>query len=193
MVATISQGPGPAGVSKVMVFIDGGYLREELKKMFGDDNINFLALAKQLAADSSQDWLHPLLFRAYYYDASPEPGEADYEERQSYLSKIRGRDNIEVRLGRLKRDHRNGRKQKGVDTLIAIDMLTKAYQHHYEIGVLLAGDNDFLDLVRAVKNAGKTINGAYFPHNVSQELADEFDRRLFLKKEVLEQLRNSKL
>jgi len=68
-------------------------------------------------------------------------------------------------------------------------MLTKAYRDHYDIAVLLAGDDDFLDLVMAVKNAGKTIYGAYFLDSVSQGLANEFDRRLFLKKDVLEQCR----
>jgi uncharacterized LabA/DUF88 family protein len=46
-----------------------------------------------------------------------------------------------------------------VDTLIAIDMISKAYENHYDVDILLAGDDDFLDVVNAVKNAGKRVYG----------------------------------
>lgn len=190
---SVSQGPGPSGVSRVMVFIDGGYLREGLRRSFENDAINYLALSKGLAQDCKIDYLGPLLIRSYYYDAVPETSDPDYNTMQDYLSKIRGRDFLEVRLGRLKRSPKEGRKQKGVDSLIAIDMLTKAYRDHYDIAVLVAGDDDFLDLVQAVKNAGKTIFGAYFEDSISKKLSDEFDRRLFLKRDVLDSWRTSRL
>ena len=71
-------------------------------------------------------------------------------------------------------------KQKGVDTLIAIDMLSKAYENHYDVAVLLAGDEDFLDVVNSVKNAGKRVFGAFFEKHISPELKDSFDKRLHL-------------
>lgn len=55
-------------------------------------------------------------------------------------------------------------------------MLSKGYLRHYDIAAFLGGDNDFLDLISAVKNsAGKRVYGFYFPHNVSKSLADCFD------------------
>lgn len=45
------------------------------------------------------------------------------------------------------------REAAGVDTLIAIDTVTKAYQNHYDVAVLLEGDDDFIDVVKAMKNA----------------------------------------
>jgi uncharacterized LabA/DUF88 family protein len=55
--------------------------------------------------------------------------------------------------------------------------------------LLLAGDDDFLDLVKAVKDAGKQIHGAYLPQHISEELVHSFDKRILLTKEVLEGLR----
>jgi uncharacterized LabA/DUF88 family protein len=187
----ISQPPGPAGISRVMVFIDGGYVRAGLKKMFGDEKMNYRAFAESLAKSTKLDWIHPQLVRAYYYDAPSSKSEPDHKDRLEYLKGIRGRDFLEVRLGRLRRSSKKGRQQKGVDTLIAIDMLTKAYQNHYDVAVLVTGDDDFRDLVKAVKNAGKSVYGAYFMTSVSLRLSQNFDRRLFLTKELIEQLRRS--
>jgi uncharacterized LabA/DUF88 family protein len=84
-----------------------------------------------------------------------------HEQQKAYLQKIKAVDYFEVRLGRLKRQKERGFKQKGVDTLIAIDMITKAYQNHYDVAILVAGDEDLLDLVNEVKNTGKRVFGAY--------------------------------
>lgn len=37
--------------------------------------------------------------------------------------------------------------QKGVDTLIALDMILKAFQDYYDFAFLLAGDANFVDIV----------------------------------------------
>ncbi len=190
MVGSISQGPGPSGISRVMIFIDGGYLRKELKALFGDDSLNYSKLVDSLRNGTAYGPLFPQLVRWYYYDGIPDPKEVDKYSRQvDYLQRIRDNDFAEVRLGRVKQDAEGLPRQKGVDTLIAIDMLSKAYEDHYDIAVLLAGDDDFLDLVKAVKNAGKQIYGAFFLGHVSTDLQNEFDRRLFLKKDNVAEMR----
>ena len=67
-----------------------------------------------------------------------------------------------------------------LDSLIAIDMLSKAYENHYDWALLIAGDADFADLVKAVKNAGKQVFGFYFEKSVSNDLVKNFDRRFAL-------------
>ena len=65
-------------------------------------------------------------------------------------------------------------------------MLSKAYLNHFDWCVLLAGDDDYLDLVRAVKNTtGKQVIGAYFKKTVSERLVKSFDRMIVLTKEQL--------
>ena len=69
-----------------------------------------------------------------------------------------------------------GYRQKGVDILMSIDMLTKAYDNHYDIAVLLAGDGDFVELVEAIKDkTGKQVIGLYIPGHVSDKLCMSLD------------------
>jgi uncharacterized LabA/DUF88 family protein len=57
-------------------------------------------------------------------------------------------------------------------------MISKAYQNHYDVAVLFAGDDDFVDVVKSVKNAGKQVYGVYFDKVTSQELKDSLDKRI---------------
>lgn len=54
-------------------------------------------------------------------------------------------------------------------------MLTKAYENHYDWAILVAGDADFVSLVKAVKDTGKRVYGFYFDSNASQALKDCLD------------------
>lgn len=164
-------------------------MRKQLKDTFGDDKINWNPFIQSLKDSTAHGPRAPLLIRAYYYDASFKQEDKMNLEDLDYMKKVRDNDFVEVRLGRLKTDHSGARRQKGVDTLIAIDMVSMAYENQYDVAVLLAGDDDFLDVVKAVKNAGKNVYGAFFLGHVSEELQYEFDSRFFLDKGKLEKLR----
>jgi len=208
--------PGFAGTRRVMIFIDGAYLRRNMKKMFQHDEINYELLVNELRTFTSYGKLFPELIRAYYYDANFKAEQTDmildndddieldpvamdmlapiYEEKQSifreqekYLKQFKNYDYFEVRLGRLKKTKR-GLKQKGVDTIIAIDMISKAYENHYDVAVLLSGDDDLLDVVNIVKNTGKRVFGAFFEKTISQELQDSFDKRKILTMEYMKNI-----
>ena len=94
-----------------------------------------------------------------------------------------------MKLGRLiKTGKDNKYRQKGVDVLLAIDMISKAHLNHYDIALLLAGDDDYLDVVHSIKNlTGKRIYGAYFERNASQRLIDSFDRRIPITDDIVRQ------
>jgi NYN domain len=49
------------------------------------------------------------------------------------------------------------RKSKGVDIALATDMLTHAFQNHFDVAILLAGDADYGPLVARVKSLGKIV------------------------------------
>lgn len=167
----------------VMEFIDGGYLRKKMIDKVGHDNINFGKLRDILSSSVALRLDQPELIRAYYYDAIIEQSTEYYDtwlEQIAYFERIKKEDFYEVRLGRLVEASDGKYKQKGVDMLLAIDMVTKAYESYYDVAVLLAGDDDMVDLVDAAKDAGKRIYGAYFKESTSQRLIDSFDRRLIL-------------
>jgi hypothetical protein len=61
-------------------------------------------------------------------------------------------------------------------------MLTKAFLGHYEFAGFVGGDDDFVDLIKAVKEqAGNRIFGFYFPTSTSIRLLNEFDVSLDLE------------
>jgi uncharacterized LabA/DUF88 family protein len=189
---TYISGPTPA-YRPAMIFIDGGYLREEVKRISGYDNINFASLSQYLNSFIREGHIHPELIRVYCYDAIVDHKDPKYDERDRYFESIRKNNNYEVKLGRLIRTKDDRYRQKGVDVLLAIDMITKAFLNHYEIALLLGGDDDYVDLVKSIKDlTGKRIYGAYFQEHVSERLAESFDRRLILSEDNLKSHINSK-
>ena len=178
---------GPIELRRMMIFIDGAYLRKGFHEMFGHDKINFAKLKDFLARIRISRRLEGELVRVYYYDAMVEPSDEKYEEQWKYFDEIKKIPFYQVRLGRLVRTEEGTYRQKGVDILMSVDMLTKAYQNHYDIAVLVGGDDDLVDLVNAVKDlAGKRVYGFYFPKSVSKGLLDSLDEGIPLEKSNLE-------
>lgn len=183
--AVIGAGSTPA-YRPSMIFIDGGYLREELKRVFGHDNIDFAFLPHLLDWSSLRGPIQQELIRVYYYDAIVDHKDLKYDEQNRYFERIQENNDYEVRLGRLIKTKDDRYRQKGVDVLLAVDMITKAFLNHYEIAVLLGGDDDYVDLVKSIKDfTGKRIVGAYFQENVSKRLAKSFDGCITLSKDRL--------
>jgi len=179
-----ASAPTPAYRS-LMIFIDGGYLRKNIKDMIGNDDIDFLFLTRYLSDTLDEGRIKAELIRAYYYDAIVDSDEFAHQDQKKYFDEIKKEEKLEVKLGRLIKTNKNYR-QKGVDILLTIDMLSKAYMNHYDWGILLAGDDDYLDLVYTIKNiTGKRIIGAYFEKNVSERLIKSFDKHIKLKKDLL--------
>ena len=168
----------------VIIFIDGGYLREGFEKIIGRgiQPKDFDTLQGNLMRYVVYGNIVGELMRVYYYDAIVDPTEFPdkYKEQKEYFNNIQKCDFYTVKLGRLIKAEKINR-QKGVDVLIAIDMLTKAYQNHYDFAGFVGGDDDFVDLIESVKElAGKRVIGFYFSHNASNRLLNAFDLRLDL-------------
>lgn len=53
-------------------------------------------------------------------------------------------------------------KSKGVDITLTKDMLSHAFQGHYDDAVLIAGDGDYVPLVEEVKRQGKRVYVGFF-------------------------------
>jgi len=106
----------------------------------------------------------------YYYDCQydkDDPKFKDkhankYQENKALFDRLNLTRDVEVRLGHLVISDKQDR-QKGADMLLAIDMLTKAYDRHYDVAILMAGDRDFIPLIQTVKNlTGKSVYGVVF-------------------------------
>ncbi len=173
---------------RVMAFVDGGYLESNMMKKWGSALVDYPALRNNLFTQIQRAGQRFILLRIYYYDARDfdKPISAEQDSKHKIINNT---DFFELRLGRLKEDKDGKPRQKGVDTLLALDIVTKAYQNHFDVAILLAGDDDFLDIVKAVKNAGRQVFGFYFDRLISEELKNILDVRLAIDNTLATQIR----
>lgn len=176
----VGSPPTPA-FRQVMYFIDGGYLRSSLKLMRGGDLFNITSLPENLNNHFiGSGRIQGEIVRVYYYDAICEPKEPEYDDQKSYFDGLDSQPFVEVRLGSIVKGDKEFR-QKGVDVLMAIDMITKGYENHYDIAIIIAGDGDFEPLIRAVKSStGKHVFGVVFDEHYSRKLFRQFDKGLVI-------------
>jgi uncharacterized protein (TIGR00288 family) len=85
----------------------------------------------------------------------------------------------ELRLGRLVYNNwpNTPPYEKGVDIQLATDMITHSYKNNYDTAILVAGDNDFVGALQAVKDNGKNVEVALFGKEwTSMQLRNVADR-----------------
>ncbi len=84
-------------------------------------------------------------------------------EQQQMMFTLANKPYIELRTGHLQFTEEGKGKQKGVDVLIALDMLRFALKGNYSVAILVSGDGDFADIVRMVKDEGRKVEIVTFP------------------------------
>jgi len=182
----ISGGSVPKPLERVMIFIDGGYIRQLFKDLFEDDQINFTKVKNDLLKWYNSIPANPFranLIRVYYYDGIADGKDEEYLQQREYFDELEKRNFfLDVVLGEAVKLSDGTFRQKGVDILMAIDAVSMAYQDHYDTGLFLLADRDFIPLIEAVKGAGKKTFGFFYVENVSEELRLTFDFRLALRR-----------
>jgi uncharacterized LabA/DUF88 family protein len=68
-----------------------------------------------------------------------------------------------------------GVRSKRVDITLATEMLMHATRKHYDIGVLVAGDEDYVPLVQAVQSEGRGVHVWSLPSGLSPALVQAAD------------------
>jgi len=180
-------------IKRVMMFVDGGYLRRQMEdnlsyaQFLGDEEKSkFEANLEEIYKRSCKRFFKNILddlIRIYYYDGISD--DLKHEKIRKYHEKLRNMASVHVKtIQVVKSSKEEGYKQKGIDTLIAIDMLSKAYENHYDVAFLLTGDKDLEPVVNAVKDdAGKNVYGIYFNSSYSDDLKISFDKVYEINKE----------
>lgn len=165
-------------LKRTMAFIDGGYLRSLCMKLFDTDDIDFSRVASKIRQVFSICYERQFqldLIRIYYYDAIVKETRPQYKAQREYFDSIYNAPLYAVRLGNLIESSKEGFRQKGVDILMATDVLTKAYRNQYDTGIFLMGDRDFVPLIEAVNDAGKETVCICYSSNTAKELERSFD------------------
>jgi uncharacterized LabA/DUF88 family protein len=171
---------------RVALFIDGSNLYHALQSNFKRHNLNFAEFANKLTGSRH-------LFRTYYYNVLQDPTRWPdaYREQQEFLDILRKTPYLEVRLGSTKMAQ-GVPVEKGIDIMLATDLLHFAWNGLYDVAVLVSGDSDFAYALQAVKNMGKHVEVAYFESNVSKDLLDVADNRHLLNQNFFKGLWSGK-
>ena len=81
------------------------------------------------------------------------------------------------------------RRQKGVDTLIALDMVRLAGRSVFSTAVLIAGDRDLAEVVRTTQDFGvRTLVATPDEDSLSNELAQLADEVIVMNQDFLERM-----
>lgn len=171
-------------MEKVMIFIDGSNFFYGMRANLGEEiNIDFKKFINNLiSVEKNRE-----LVRTYYYNVSVNimDDEEKFKDQQKFFKQLGTIPNFEIKLGKLvKRGSR--RIEKGVDVLLATDMLFFAIQKLYDTAILVSGDADFSYVVERIKNYVKHVEYAYFLRGRSLEIQKVCDKYIELNNSFLE-------
>ncbi|MFC1992659.1 NYN domain-containing protein [Chloroflexota bacterium] len=168
---------------RVMIFIDGSNLYHYLKSFFKRTDIDMGKFCNKLL-DRRR------LIRIYYYNARVGQREEPerYRDQQKFFSGVAAIPYCELRLGRLVYNNWPTAPpyEKGVDIQLATDMITHGFKNNYDVAILVAGDNDFVGALQAVKDNGKNVEVALFgKERTSVQLRRVADRVISVNSRLL--------
>ena len=170
--------------SKVAVFIDGGYL-DHLRDHRNLGRLDLEKLVHSVVGEGE-------LLRAYYYTCMPflskpptEEERSRYAKKDQFLSVVRRLPRFEVRLGKIQRIGDEVR-QKRVDILLAIELVSLAWKRNIDWAVVVAGDSDFVPAVEQAKDAGVVVRLLYFHESCHDELLDAVDERVEITQDMVD-------
>ena len=172
---------GYAG-QRVAIFIDGSNLYHSLEENCKRFDLDFAAFSNKLCKGRT-------MYRTYYYNVlrDPDRNPQAYQDQQKFLSALYSTPYLEVRLGEAKMRGETA-VEKGIDIMLATDLLRFAWNDLYDVAILVSGDGDFSYAVKAVKDVGKHVEIAAFPANLSWDLAHVADDREFFTPEYFSDL-----
>ena len=167
---------------RVAIFIDGSNLYHALRGNFRRHDLNFTEFTNKLCGARS-------LFRTYYYNVLQDSAQRPegYREQREFLDILDKTPRLEVRLGSTKLAQ-GIPVEKGIDIMLATDLLYFAWNDFYDVAILVSGDSDFAYALQAVKNMGKYVEVAYFENGVSRDLLNVADDRHLLDRSFFHHL-----
>lgn len=165
--------------SSTYLFIDGRYLRDIFRRAMQE----VFAVATEGEMDLALIRHTASAQKVFYYDClndlqNKEEIDSKFEARvqaqQRMFASIRALYGFHVQLGTLKGGHKR-REQKEVDVLLAVEMLTHAFNRNMSRAVLLAGDLDFRPIIEALIRLGIFVEVWYEKKSAAKDLYDSAD------------------
>lgn len=139
---------------RAMVFVDGENLAIRYKELLGqkatEDHVKYnrdIYVWSNFA--NIYNHVNCEVIRRYYYTVV----QGDESKKEDIELELK---NIGIETPRVFKKAK-GRSSKRVDITLATDMLAQAHRDNYDIAILVAGDEDYVPLVKAIKDEGKRV------------------------------------
>ena len=172
---------------RAIVFIDGNNWYHNLKSIIGKPRIIELKKLSQMIGEH----FDLDIVGIKYYNSVPDIGLGDivYYKHMVFLDRLK-KQGIKVQTRKLKKIKENGkiiRVEKGVDVMIAVDIVSSALvEDRCDSCILISGDSDFVPVMQLVKKAGKEVISVSVMKGYAREMLQGDFRFWMLKKSDLE-------
>lgn len=153
---------------RVMIFVDGSNIWHSMERFQAGYKVDYFKLVSELKEDRD-------LIRTYYYASSKVPpvqSQTDFYERlmdggfRVVTKPLKG--------------HGHDKKEKGVDVALVTDFLSLGYKKAYDVGIIVSGDQDYVEAIKKVQDLGITVEVAAFANSVGKELFRCCDKKIYL-------------
>ncbi|MCA9395366.1 MAG: NYN domain-containing protein [Candidatus Omnitrophica bacterium] len=185
-----------------MVFYDGGFFRHgqiyfnynEGRGWFSLPQLH-ITLEKYVASKIKTPVEITKVVGAHYYDGRPSTNVADSDslekDRKFEMSLISAGVvphylALSEKLKGSPPEESYYLMQKGVDVKLALDALDFAHDNRFDVAVLIAGDGDFVPLVRKVTSLGKQVLVAYFEFDSWKDNIGKNHKPCYVSRELID-------
>lgn len=169
-------------------FVDAGVLRSLRKKYFRPKARVFWRWFEGLS-DTHLSGERPL--RVYWYDGIHAPDHPAYPSQKNFFEAIGRAHGVQLRLGHLLDDPSTPglMRQKGVDTLLTLDLVRLAGRADCATAVLVISDRDFVEAIRAAQDFGvRVLIASTNEHRIASELRQVVDGVIDIPRVVLREM-----
>ncbi|MFQ5772326.1 MAG: NYN domain-containing protein [bacterium] len=166
---------------KVQVFIDQANLYKVLKRKYENYQVNYKKLALRLLGGRKL-----IRINIYVSTLNPEYEPEPSKSQHAWISFLQSTDSVTVKTRPLRYTPNKQRdREKGIDILLATDMLQQAYVDGYDTMILISGDGDYAPVLEEIKKMGKRVENAFLKESRSNALRSVCDVFIDLDKNVL--------
>lgn len=169
-------------------FVDAGVLRALRKKYFRPKVRVFWNWFEGLS-DTHLSGERPL--RVYWYDGIHAPTHPVYRSQRRFYDALGKAQGVQLRLGHLVEVPAAPglMRQKGVDTLLTLDLVRLAGRADCSTAILLISDRDFVEAIRAAQDFGvRVLIATTNEHRIASELRQVVDGIIEIPRVVLREM-----
>jgi len=178
-----------ATAPRVICFFDGSNLHSRLTEAFGAGKVHLPRLCHQLVGPGRR-----LLEWRYYAAPVPQgttPDErARYAGQQRFFAFVQRHRKGVLRQGRFQRGDDGRLREKGVDVLLAIDLVRLAADGRYDVAIVLSADGDIVPAVEMARQVyGRRVEVALPAEADAHHMRGACDADLVITEALYESVR----